>query len=259
MIQTTMANFRKWLSGGDSLPEDDHLRGLVQIVLIVMGNKTLKNALKITVGGLILQNIMFLAYLNFWSPKFEEIMKMLPLQIMTSGLIIGNSVFLNIICYFMIWITSIMVASIVFVTIYACFHLNIQFLILNDRVEKFNRKHSKDGDIHNFLDQKRINKELRRFLNHYLALRSFRNTVNKMIYWPLISIILHTILLLGCIAIDVLSERFNVLLQLCHWYRWNRENKRFLLIFLAATQEPLTFTSSGLIDQNRMMMLRVGN
>ncbi|KAG5867533.1 hypothetical protein JTB14_000003 [Gonioctena quinquepunctata] len=172
----------------------------------------------------------------------------------------GNSLLLNIICYFMLWINSIIVVSMICTFIYASVHLKIQFLILNDELGKFNRDHSKfeNFHIHNFLDQKTIKKKLTNFLNHYLTLKRFRNIVNEIMYLPAIIIMLHVILILGCVAINILSERFHVLLQLCHWYRWNRENKHFLLVFLAATKEPLTFSSSGLIYQNRMMILRVG-
>ncbi|KAG5882371.1 hypothetical protein JTB14_036295 [Gonioctena quinquepunctata] len=53
------------------------------------------------------------------------------------------------------------------------------------------------------------------------------------------------------------SERFTILLQSCRWYRWNRENKHFLLVFLAATKEPLIFSFGGLLEQNHMLMLKV--
>ncbi|KAG5868992.1 hypothetical protein JTB14_014373 [Gonioctena quinquepunctata] len=110
-------------------------------------------------------------------------------------------------------------------------------------------------------------------------------------YWPLMSITFHVILILGSISAQLLyysyiniamivtgvitsfwavllaefgqqvasgSERFHGLLQLSHWYRWNRENRRFLLIFLIATKEPLTFNTSGMVHQNRTFIVQVG-
>ncbi|KAG5866771.1 hypothetical protein JTB14_027721 [Gonioctena quinquepunctata] len=94
--------------------------------------------------------------------------------------------------------------------VYACAHLNIQFSILNDELKQFNRKFAEDDNIHmhNSFDQKRINKKLRRFMNHYLVLRRFSSTMTKLIYGPILTTTFHTILFMACVAINVLYNNF---------------------------------------------------
>ncbi|KAG5879983.1 hypothetical protein JTB14_030480 [Gonioctena quinquepunctata] len=149
-----------------------------------------------------------------------------------------------------------------FISLYGCYHLKDQLMILNKNWEKYNSIAYKHMGVDNQSYQKAVREELKRSWKHFLQIKRFKSSINEMSYWPMLTSSLHCTLVMGTTAVNLLqvqneSERLPILLQSSQWHQWDRDNRKFLQMFMLSSEEPMTISLSGIVDQNRILSLKI--
>ncbi|KAG5861827.1 hypothetical protein JTB14_013453 [Gonioctena quinquepunctata] len=53
------------------------------------------------------------------------------------------------------------------------------------------------------------------------------------------------------------GDKLYALVQTCNWHRWNQENRKFLQMFLLLVKKPLDISAYGIIQQDRILSMRI--
>ncbi|KAG5865727.1 hypothetical protein JTB14_009352 [Gonioctena quinquepunctata] len=167
-----------------------------------------------------------------------------------------------------------------FIQIFLCSHIRFQ----NPHLEEILLVDNRDYQL-------RVSEELRDFWNHYMDIKRYSKALNKISDFILVASALHGVFILGSILVYFLNEKainnyfmfsaavvtfcmmfiilesgeqiqsegdkLYALVQTCNWHRWNQENRKFLQMFLLLVKKPLDISAYGIIQQDRILSMRI--